>query len=148
MKKVLGMSILMLAVLGSMFSPVSAQDRWEVQVKRQLRRQALVLNVIVDGELENAYAPFLRSMKRNQYQDITYRLVEGVPYIFTGVCDEDCNDLDLKLFSGSTKIREDVDRDDMPTLVFEPAWTGTYTLRVLMVNCTNEPCRYGVGVFN
>ena len=147
MKKVLGMSILMLAVLGSMFSPVSAQDRWEVQVKRQLRTQAQVLNVIVDGELENAFAPFLRSMRRNQYQDITYRLVEGVTYIFTGACDEDCSDLDLKLFSDSTNIREDLDPDDNPTLVFKPAWTGIYRLRVIMVNCTREPCRYGIGAF-
>ena len=147
MKKALGMSLLMLVALGCLFSPVSAQDRWEVQVRKQLRAHALVISDIADVDIEEAYAPFIQSLKRNQSQDITYRLVEGVTYVLTGACDEDCQDLDFKLFSDSTKIREDVASDDRPTIIFTPAWTGTYTLRVIMVNCTREPCRYGVGAF-
>ncbi|MFY9620266.1 MAG: hypothetical protein WAM70_03745 [Pyrinomonadaceae bacterium] len=147
MKKLSGMSLLALLVLGNMFSPVSAQDRWEAQVKRQLRTQAGAINEIADVEVEEAFAPFLRSMRHNQYQDITYRLVEGVVYVFTGACDEDCRDLDLALWSGSTKVKEDVLPDDKPIIVFRPAWTGTYTIRVTMANCTKAPCRYGVGVF-
>src|SRR5205807_112233 len=99
---------------------------------KQLRRQALALNLLADGDLEEPYAPFIRSLDLNRYQDINYRLVEGVTYIFTGACDEDCKDLDFKLFSDRTKIKEDVDTDDTPTIVFRPAWTGTYTLRVVM----------------
>ena len=159
MKKIILMSLLMFAALGCMCRAVSAQDscvcnpfistpdRWETQVRSQLRRQALVLNVLADGYIEEAYLPFIRSMRQNQYQDIKYRLVEGVTYVFTGACDNDCHDLDFKLFSDSTKIREDVASDDMPAVVFRPAWTGTYTLRVVMANCNRGPCRYGVSVF-
>jgi hypothetical protein len=147
MKKVFGMGLLVLVVLGCVFSPASAQDKWEAQVRNQLRAQADLVGDIIEFDLEEAFKPFIRSMKRNQYQDITYQLVAGTHYLFTGACDEDCRDLDFTLYSGSTKILEDIAADDKPEIDYKPTRTGTYTLRVTMVNCIKEPCRYGVGAY-
>jgi hypothetical protein len=148
MKKVLGMSLLIFVVLGCTFVPARAQqDRWEAQVRRQLRQQAQALNILADGDIEEPYAPFIRSLNQDRYQDVNYRLVRGVTYVFTGACDEDCRDLDLKLFGNGTKLKEDVEPDDTPIIAFRPEWTGTYTLRVIMANCNREPCRFGVGIF-
>jgi hypothetical protein len=64
-----------------------------------------------------------------------------------GVCDEDCTDLDLAVFSGSgTKLGEDVDPDNSP-LVAVRNHSGPIRVRVTMASCTVAPCAYRVMLF-
>jgi hypothetical protein len=74
-----------------------------------------------------------------------YWLQRGVQYAFAATCDNDCTDIDLKLFnrSGQRQVA-DTDSDPYPQVVFTPPASGTYRLRVVMFRCRIEPCRYDV----
>ncbi|HEX7243534.1 MAG TPA: hypothetical protein VF263_24830 [Longimicrobiaceae bacterium] len=76
-------------------------------------------------------------------------LVAGVEYRITGVCDEDCSDLDLRLFApGSTQATEKDDSDDdVPILAFTAPTTGPYMLAVDMAKCSGSYCYYGYRVY-
>lgn len=64
-----------------------------------------------------------------------------------GVCDADCGDLDLALYDeNGNLVSEDETTDDVPAVTVEPRWTGPFTLRVDMYQCTEEPCVYGFTV--
>jgi hypothetical protein len=72
-------------------------------------------------------------------------LQRGVQYAFAGTCDNDCTDLDLKLFNRAGVLQvEDTDSDAYPRILFTPASSGTYRLRIEMYRCTIEPCRFDV----
>ena len=72
----------------------------------------------------------------------------GRSYIILGVCDNDCTDVDLRLYGpdGSTVI-QDLATDDHPTLNFTAPSTGNYRLEVIMATCRQSPCYYGVQLF-
>ena len=72
----------------------------------------------------------------------------GRSYIILGVCDNDCSDVDLRLYGpdGSTVI-QDLATDDHPTLSFTAPSTGNYRLEVIMATCRQSPCYYGVQLF-
>lgn len=81
-----------------------------------------------------------------------YYLTELEPntnYLIVGVCDGDCDDLDLQIDdpSGDT-LDTDVEDDDAPVLEFTTdADSFYYKLLVDMVNCETDACFYGVGIF-
>lgn len=81
-----------------------------------------------------------------------YYLTELEPntgYLIVGVCDGDCDDLDLQIDdpSGDT-LDTDIEDDDAPVLEFTTdADSFYYKLLVDMVSCDTENCFYGVGVF-
>lgn len=80
---------------------------------------------------------------------VTVMLTAGVHYTFVGVCDDDCDDLDLVLSDArGDALAADTDPDDTPLIAFTPRRTGTYSLHVYMTSCNNEPCAYGVGVYH
>ena len=65
-----------------------------------------------------------------------------------GVCDEDCQDLDLELYDGyGNLISQDDSVDDAPVVEVSVVQGGAFTLRVMMYECTEDPCYYGFGVF-
>lgn len=72
----------------------------------------------------------------------------GRSYVILGVCDNDCTDVDLRLYGpdGSTVI-QDLATDDHPTLNFTAPSTGNYRLEVIMATCRQSPCYYGVQLF-
>jgi hypothetical protein len=72
----------------------------------------------------------------------------GRSYAIVGVCDNDCHDVDLRLFApDGSNIAQDVALDDHPTLQFTAPVSGQYRLQVEMVTCGHNPCYYGVQVF-
>lgn len=135
-------------VILGLATPANAQDRFTREVRAQLRAQAGALNLLSGGEVEEAFYPFLGSLYNNYYKDVTYRLIGGTTYLFTGACDEDCSDLDLKLFDpDGDMVKKDTEPDDHPVILYTPEETGTYTIRVIMARCNRGPCKFGVGVF-
>ena len=73
------------------------------------------------------------------------RLMAGMKYRFSGVCDMDCGDLDLLVQdSGGKTVAEDVLPDDFPVVEFEPDQDGEFTLVVRMFECSVEPCLFAV----
>jgi hypothetical protein len=78
----------------------------------------------------------------------TANLTGGVRYGIVGVCDNDCSDVDLTLYSPTgTTVASDVALDDHPTLNFVAPMSGTYRLRVSMATCRQNPCYYGVQLY-
>ncbi|MFI5279033.1 MAG: hypothetical protein ACHQU1_00950 [Gemmatimonadales bacterium] len=72
-------------------------------------------------------------------------VVGGVSYVVFGQCDNDCTDLDLKLYDpDGSVIMQDVAIDDHPTLMFSPKTTGRLRVEVIMAHCNVNPCFYGV----
>jgi hypothetical protein len=135
------------AVLGliAISSNVSAQDQWLTQVHTQLVEASVVFagegyvstHELVTGQLHDGSSEL-----------IELQLDAGVQYVILGVCDADCSDLDLVLRDRSGSVVDsDYQVDDVPVVAVQPRQTGIYTVEVSMASCSQEPCRYGVGVY-
>ena len=82
-------------------------------------------------------------------QDMTERhelaVVGGNDYAVMAACDNDCSNLDLKVYDTSgTLQQQDVENDDTPVLTFTANSTGRYRVEVVMSECSRNPCFYGV----
>ena len=75
-------------------------------------------------------------------------LVAGVEYMIMGVCDADCDDLDLTLTdTGGTEVSSDALDDAYPVLLFTAPASGAHILWVNMYDCSVSPCSFGYKVF-
>lgn len=73
-------------------------------------------------------------------------LTEGATYLITGVCDQDCGDLDLGLYLDGSLVVQDIEDDNVPTLEFTASRSGSYMLDVRMVECETNLCFFGFRV--
>ncbi len=75
-------------------------------------------------------------------------LVEGREYRFVGVCDNDCGDFDLILYSPSGReVESDALPDPVPIITFTSPSTAEYQMAALMLTCAVEPCAFMVATF-
>ncbi len=77
--------------------------------------------------------------------DVTLNLDRS--YRLVGVCDQQCSDMDMKLYNGSgALVDEDTSNDDIPLVDVSPRSSGSYTMKVTMADCSNATygCYYGV----
>ena len=96
---------------------------------------------------EDAVADFSGWLNNGASRTHTMTLRRGVDYTFTGECDGDCTDLDLRLYDASGNLVDsDVLPDDYPIVSVTPGATGAFRLRVTMARCTVNPCQYEVTV--
>ena len=123
----------------------TAQNQWQRTVRSQVSQHDGFLSDrgyamsgdVYDGKLNDDY-----------YQDLTIKLQPGTSYAFMGVCDEDCRDIDLRLYDPSgNEVASDLREDDWPIVMVTPSYSGTYQVRVVMASCSKDPCYYGIGVF-
>ena len=123
----------------------TAQNQWQRTVRSQVSEHGNFLSNrgytmsgdVYDGNLKNDY-----------HEDLTIKLQPGTSYAFMGVCDQDCQDIDLRLYDpAGDEVTSDVRTDDWPIVSISPSYSGTYTLRVVMASCSKDPCFYGVGVY-
>jgi hypothetical protein len=125
--------------------PAAAQDEWTQQVRRLLQT---VGNTFQSRGYSMTHNIFTGSLNQRAAEYVTVNLNIGTDYQIMGVCDTDCSDVDLELYApGGSKIDSDVLDDDAPIVSVTPGKTGAYRVRVMMIKCTAEPCRYGIGVF-
>jgi hypothetical protein len=118
------------------------------QFTDQVRAQLLVAGVaLVNGGYELVDQD-TGQLHLNRYEDLRISLRGNRRYIFTGVCDQDCGDLDLYLYDENDNlIDKDEEVDDYPMVSVTPAWNGEFVVRVRMAHCANQPCFYGLGTF-
>ncbi|HAK00535.1 MAG TPA: hypothetical protein DCM62_10975 [Bacteroidales bacterium] len=143
MRRAISVIALMVASL-SVFSQQTAQelDLWTVQVNNQIREYEQQLGLsnrshtIVTGSLHN---------DNNEW--VTMDLDADEKYYILGVCDNDCSDLDLKLYSSSTLLDEDIMSDNYPLVSVTPNADGQFRVNVIMAGCTVSPCRYGIAIY-
>ena len=70
-------------------------------------------------------------------------------YLLIGVCDDDCKQLDMKLYNDDDDlVGKDVGPGSTPGIEIVPPHTQEYHVRMIMSRCDNEPCYYGLGVYN
>jgi len=80
----------------------------------------------------------------------TYRLtlVAGRTYRIAGVCDQECDDIDLELRDENNNlIAADQTNDYLAYVDVTPKWTGEFTLKITMDHCLGNPgCVYGTTI--
>ncbi|HEX6748333.1 MAG TPA: hypothetical protein VF092_13640 [Longimicrobium sp.] len=137
-------SALALSLVG-VTAPARAQDQWEQQVTRLLDEASRIAR---NNGLSRTHQPYIGSLREGRNTSHTLQLNGGTRYQIIGVCDNDCSDFDLRLFDPrGNMVEEDVLTDDTPVLSITPRVSGTYTVRAIMTTCSDEPCRYGIGVY-
>jgi hypothetical protein len=130
-------------LLAVVVGPVEAQ--WQEQVNTQLRQMQAVLEergYQRSGEVQTG------ATASGDPESISLTLRGGQEYVIAGVCDDDCSDLDLRLYDrGGNELAEDIELDAWPILEYAPSASGDFRVQVVMVTCSVSPCFYGVGLF-
>jgi hypothetical protein len=130
---------------GSQSSSSGGQDQWVGQVNRLLNEAA---RIATSNGLRRTHEPYIGSLRNGASSSHTLQLNAGTAYQLIGVCDNDCSDFDLRLFDPrGREVAADVLTDDTPVLSITPRVGGTYTVRAIMTACSDQPCRYGIGVY-
>lgn len=134
-----------LLLISALAATPAAQDQFVRQVRAQLdkvgqnlAKQGFELTTqIHTGELDD---------ERNE--EVSVRLRAGVRYAIVGVCDADCDDLDIVLYNASGReVAADTGDDDVPVVEIQPEQDGTFMARAVMASCNANPCHYGLGLF-
>lgn len=100
------------------------------------------------GGYSPTHEPHIDTLYHNSSDYITINLRAGKSYGIVGVCDRDCQDLDIALYDDrGNLIASDLEDDDIPAIGVTPYRSGTYRVRIDMANCNSSLCYYGIGVF-
>ena len=100
---------------------------------------------LVDHEAQELFS---RVAQGSQEIRFPMPLTEGLEFKLVGVCDNDCENLDLVLFNpAGEEVASDRLGDPIPLLTVTPEITGEYRVAAQMVNCVIEPCGYVVAAF-
>ncbi len=136
---------LLTLALGCALAPdAAAQASYQQQIRASLR--AAAGRVALRGAQPEGEAR-MGVLNGGRQAPEFLELRAGVRYAIVGVCDENCPDLDLRIFGPNlAKIAEDVQQNATPTLEFTAPAAGRYRLSVEMVSCNANPCAWGVQV--
>jgi hypothetical protein len=128
-------------------TPASAQvpDTYARQLASQL---VVVEQAAAQDGYRRALGPISGSADQGGFGDHVITLQANVTYQIVGVCDNDCRDVDIRLYDeDNILIDEDLLNDDLPIVEVTPIWTGPFRVRVIMANCRVEPCYYAFNVY-
>lgn len=136
-------AVLFAGVLLAAPAPALAQSRWREQVNSQIDQASKILREkgfektdTYDGTLNNEAS-----------ESLTLSLRAGRQYALVAVCDNDCSDIDLRLYDNDTEVDSDIQNDDKPVVMVAPRGDGKFRLKIIMAKCATSPCFYGVGLF-
>jgi hypothetical protein len=138
-------AVLALALGCALASEAAAQNSYQQQIRAQLQAAS-------DTVRGHGYAadrePMTGSLNNAAAEAMMVNLQGGARYAIVGVCDNDCSDVDLRIWApDGTKLAEDILVDDTPVLEFTATVTGQYRLSVEMAACHTNPCYWGVQVY-
>ena len=139
-------SLMALIVLFACISTVQAAPAWQQQLTVQTNMYKAQLmdsngyRLVDVAESGSLIAPSANELK-------TIRLEAGVQYRILGVCDNDCNDLDLALLRGGIELSKDITTNDHPVLEVTPTTTAEYQIKVTMYHCSTGTCGYQLSVW-
>jgi hypothetical protein len=129
-------------VLGA--DSAQAQNEWERQVGDYLSASA-------DALADEGYREmdvFTGSLDDSEDESVWIDLRGSSDYAIVGVCDNDCDDIDLYIYDeDGDEIDSDASTDDVPVLELSTRGSGEFRVRVRMFNCDTEPCYYAFGVY-
>ncbi|MCR6643315.1 MAG: hypothetical protein NVV62_01600 [Terricaulis sp.] len=88
----------------------------------------------------------LNAINSGATETFNYTAQDNGDIVFIAVCDGDCTNLDMRVRNGGGLIGEDVLDDKLP-MVQVNANARPLSVDTIMVNCTVQPCVYGLAVF-
>jgi hypothetical protein len=123
--------------------PIIPRGEYTTQVDGNLVR--LGSNARAQGYSRVVAGPIYGRLSKDMTEAHELAVVGGNDYALMGSCDNDCSNLDLKVYdTAGTMQLEDVAEDDTPVLTFTANSTGRYRVEVIMKACSRNPCFYGV----
>ena len=138
-----------ITVIAAVFgvSTADAQgDPWYTQVQTLLTADA---DELASYDVTLSHEVMYGSLNDGDWTSFTARLEAGTTYYILAECDEDCYDLDLKLYrADGTLVLQDIGIDEYAVLRITPTQTRTYQIQPIMAGCERNPCRWGVGIFS
>lgn len=134
------------AAVVSLVAPAArAQGRWADQVSGYLARRA---KFYTDRGYERTHDTHIGNLGDKDRESFSVTLHAGTAYAIIAVCDNDCSDVDLKLFDADDNLVDsDVETDDYPLVRAEVSRTQQFRVQVIMASCRTNPCYYGIGVY-
>jgi hypothetical protein len=144
MSRALGVLLVGVTALAPIPSLAAAQGRWHEQVSTRIDQASKVLT-------ERGFArtdTFEGSLDKDGSESLRFSLRGGREYALLAVCDDDCSNVDLRLYGENDKeIGASVGADGTPVITVKPEANGKFRLKISMVQCASSPCYYGVGLF-
>jgi hypothetical protein len=145
MNAVLRSALLVSGIAAAVTTVAAAQNTYQQQITNQLTRAASAISG--QGYVADR-APVMGSLNDDANEGVLIQLNAGARYAILGVCDNDCTDVDLRIFDPmGNQLDQDLEVDDTPVLEFVASSSGQYRVQVLMATCNQNPCYYGVQVF-
>jgi len=136
------------AVAAALLAPAAAnaQNEWERQVRSYIERAG-------DNWRSAGYTlshdVHTGSLRADGSELLTLQLRAGTTYQIQAVCDNDCTDIDLRVYDAAgDEMGHDILGDDTPVVSVTPRSSGTYTVNVIMWKCSTATCFYGVGAYS
>ncbi len=78
----------------------------------------------------------------------TLTLRQGVSYLIVGVCDDSCQNLQIRLYDeNGNLVVSDTRNTKVPVVRITPRWTGRFRINTTMGQCSSAPCHYGLAAF-
>jgi hypothetical protein len=103
--------------------------------------------LVANEDFEEVHDPVYGTLEEGEDEEFEMRVRAGQTYVFVGVCDENCSDLDIVVTDeDGDEVESDVELDDTPMVIFEARETMTITVKVSMATCTDD-CHYGMGMY-
>ena len=116
----MGRLVLPCLVAAALLVPAAApaQNQWQRTVRNQVGQHDAFLSergYTMSGDVYDG------SLKDDEFESLTITLLPGTSYAFMGVCDEDCHDIDLRLYDpDGDEVDSDVRVDDWPIVSVTP----------------------------
>lgn len=93
--------------------------------------------------------PFAGALAQQRARQININLRAGQEYSFSGTCDSNCGDIDLRLFDPNGQlVAEDTANNTAPMLRVRATTTGPYRVEVAMYKCEAAQCWYAFNVYS
>ncbi|MEZ0243649.1 MAG: hypothetical protein ACAH11_09760 [Sphingomonas sp.] len=85
-------------------------------------------------------------LRNGAEQSFTITLTGGSEYSLIGVCDADCENLDIYVTDDKgVEVTKDAEDDDYPVVYIKRG--GTMNVRVVMKGCRDSPCEFGIRAY-
>ncbi len=128
----------------SVCQTVAAQSRWDRQVDARITQAGTTLQ----GRAYRLAGLVGRgTLNTGEAATFSVKLPAGAESALTGVCDDDCADLDLSLSTNGYDIDAARGGGNAPIVRVTPAAPTTYTITVRMASCRVNPCWFAVATF-
>ncbi len=115
------------------------------QVQSRLNRAS---EAAIRNGLRKTHDDSLGYMGNGVDSNTTLTLRQGVSYLIVGVCDDSCQNLQIRLYDeNGNLVVSDTRNTSVPIVRITPRWTGRFRINTNMARCASAPCHYGLAAF-